>query len=113
MIWHINIILFFSLTTLVATLKPHKSEIANNVGVCIAALLGIGSTMYVFSVRYLPTVTTVIYLVAVFMSIPDFVFFGYIIYRMGSKFGLKTLLRKCCLVVQPREMEEHAILNHD
>ena len=113
MIWHINIILFFSLTTLIATLKPHKSEIANNVGVCIAALLGIGSTMYVFSVRYLPTVTTVTYLVAVFTSIPDFVFVGYIIYRMGSKFGLKTLLRKCCLVVQPREMEEHAILNHD
>ena len=53
------------------------------------------------------------YLVAVFMSIPDFVFVGYITYRIGSKLSLKTVLNKCCLVVPPREMEEQAILNHD
>ena len=64
-----------------ATLRPHKSEIANNVGVYIGALLGIGSTVYVFTEVHLPPDTQVIFAVAVLMSTPHFVFFGYITFR--------------------------------
>ena len=109
MIWQINIILFFSITALVGVLRPHKSEIANNVGVGLGALLGIGSTMYIFAARYLPLNMPVICSVAVLMSTPHFVFFGYVVHRIGLKLRFKTML-KCCRVVWPREMEEQAFL---
>ena len=73
MIWYINIVLFFLLTALIATLRPHKSDVANSIGVYTGALLGIGSTMYIFVEIYLPK-DSFIFAVATLMSSPHFVF---------------------------------------
>ena len=110
-IWQINVILFFLIAALFAVMRPHKSEIDNNVGVGLVAVLGIGSTMYIITTRYLPVNTTVFFSVAVLMCTPHFVFYGYVIYRIGSKFDLKAMLRKCCIIAQSREMERQALIN--
>ena len=111
MIWHINIILFILLTAIYAVLRPHKSEIANYMGVCLGALLTIGATMHICVATYFRLDMPVIFTAVAILCIPHFVFYGYIAYKIGSKLGFKRVVRKCCRVVQSTEMEQQAILN--
>ena len=111
-IWQINIILFVLVTSIFAVLRPHKSKFANNIGVCLGALLTIGSTLHVIVLTYFKKNMMVIFLGIAVQTIPHFVFCGYVIHRIVLKCGFKRALRKCCREVQSREMEEQPMLNN-
>ena len=111
-VWQINIILFVLVTSIFAVLRPHKSKFANNAGVCLGALLTIGSTLHVIVVTYFKENMMVIFLGIALQTIPHFVFCGYVIYRIVLKCGFKRALRKCCREVESREMEEQPMLNN-
>ena len=108
---HTNIIIFLLFTTLVAVLRPHKSEIANTIGICIGAMLTLASTLHVIVATYLQANTAVIYSITGILSMPHVVFYGYVMYRIGSKLGFRKALAKCCRAVKSKEMEEQAIIN--
>ena len=108
---HTNIIIFLLFTTLVAVLRPHKSEIANTIGICIGAMLTLASTLHVIVATYLQANTAVIYSITGILSMPHVVFYGYVMYRIGSKLGFRKALAKCYRAVKSKEMEEQAIIN--
>ena len=110
-IWHVNVILFVLYTVTIAVLRPHKYEMTNHMGVCIGALLSIGSTIHICVATYFTVDMRVIFVAVSVVSIPHFLFYGYIIHRIGSKLGFKKSMRKCCRVVTSREMEQQEILN--
>ena len=111
-IWQINVISFIFFTAVFAVLRPHKSELANNMGICLGALLSIGATLHIFVATYFTVDMPVIFSAVAVLSIPHFVFSSYVVYRVGSKLGFKRAIRKFCRDVQSSELEEQAILNH-
>ena len=110
-IWQINIILFVLVTSIFAVLRPHNSKFANNIGVCLGALLTFGSTLHVIVVTYFKENMMAIFLGIAVQTIPHFVFSGYVIHRIVLKCGFKRALRKCCQEVQSREMEDQPMVN--
>ena len=84
----ITVILLIICTVVVAVLRPHKSETANNVVVCLCALVGMGAAVHIFIAAYFTANIRVILMACIVMSVPHFVLYGYVCYKILSKFHL-------------------------
>lgn len=108
--WQILIVQFIVFTVLVAVMRPHKSEVSNNVGVCLSALLGIGAAVHVFTEAYFTARIEIITAAVLVMSLPHVVFYCYLVYRIWSRLDLKRALRRL-RNVRSTAVEEQAIIN--
>ena len=110
-IWQLNTVLLICCTALFAVFRPHKSETANNIAICLCTILTIQAATETFVATYFVANILADFVVVAICTIPDFVFYGYLIHRAATKF--KGAIRRCCRVVRSTEMEQRAILNHD
>ena len=82
------------LTVGFAVFRPYKTDIANHTGVALFALLAVISGLYIFLITgWNPTYVLIL---AVIASIPHFVFYGYLVYRIRQCDFKRRLQEWCC-----------------
>ena len=88
-----------------AVFRPYKTDVANHTGVSLSALMAVVSALFIFLI----TGWTPIYIpiLAVISSIPHFVFYGYLMYRIRQCDFKRRLHKWCCCY------ESVASLRHD
>ena len=104
----ITVTMFIILTVGFAVFRPYKSDTANHTGVALSALLAVISGLYIFLVTgWNPTYVLIL---AVIASIPHFIFYGCLMYRI-RQCDLKRRLQEwfCCY----KNSDNVALLRHD
>ena len=106
----VTVTMFIILTVGFAVIRPYKSDIANHTGVILSALLAVVSALYIVLIFGLKPTYVVSLTLAVIASIPHFVFYGCLIYRI-RQCDLKRRLQEwyCCY----QNSENIALLRHD
>ena len=108
----VAIVIYITVSVGFAVFKPYKADIANHTGVTLSALLAVLNTLYILLFRrmaHLDMYVTVSFL-AVISSIPHFVFYGYLVYRIRQCDFKRRLHEWCCCY---RKSENVALLRHD
>ena len=107
----VSIVMYITVSVGFAALRPYKADIANNTGVILSALIAVLNTLYIvlLSKRDHSYLIIVIFL-AVASSIPHFVFYGYLVYRI-RQCDFKRRLQEWCYCC--RNSENVALLRQD
>ena len=104
----VTVTMFIILTVGFAVFRPYKSDTTNHTGVSLSALLAVISALYIFLITgWKPTYVIIL---AVIASIPHFIFYGYLVYRI-RQYDLKRRLQEwfCCY----KNSENVELLHHD
>ena len=104
--WQYEIITLALFTLLLAVVRPHKSERANNIGVSLTVLLIVGRTLSVFHFIYPTRRSSIGFIVLAVLTIPHIVLYSYLFYH----FVCRRVLRKCCCNAAV-ELEQNPLLN--
>ena len=109
-----NIIFFIALSVAVAVIRPYKSEVANHSAVCLTALLAVCTVILLcFDAAAIPMRNDYIVMSVVLLSLPHFVFYGYVVYRLGKLLKHSDIIGTLCLRQQSRmQNERSALLNN-
>ena len=99
---------FIILTVGFAGFRPYKSDIANQTGVTLSALIAFVCTLYICIVNGSNDV--MVFVLVVMTSIPHFVLYGYLVYRIRQCDLKRRLQQWCCFY---RNSENVALLRHD
>ena len=116
--WQITITMFIVLTVTFAVVKPYKSEVANNSGVCFCAIFAVyGAISLNFDTATAHEQNSVIIATIVLLNLPHIVFYGYVVYRVGKllkqcDINFKTALKVLCFRELRDQNEGAALLNH-
>ena len=89
---------FIAVTAAFALLKPYKHTVANSSAVIISTIFALVIALYVVFYSHHNNTITVAFLIALLLSLPHCVFYGYTVYRLG-----KLLKQYCC---KTRKMED-------
>ena len=84
---------FTTLSVGFAVFRPYKTDVANHTGVTLSALVAVAADLYISLMTGWEPAYVII--LAVITSIPHFVFYGYLVYRI-SKCDLKRRLQEWC-----------------
>ena len=89
-----TIAMFTTISVGFAVFKPYKTDVANHTGVSLSALLVVAADLYIslmtgWEPAYVP-------ILAVITSIPHFVFYGYLVYRIRQCDFKRRLQEWCC-----------------
>ena len=104
------IVAYITLSVGFAVFRPYKADIANHTGVTLSALCAVLNTLYIFLFRKTTHLYVTVSLLAVILSIPHFVFYGYLVYRIRQCDFKRRLQEWCCCY---RKSENVALLRHD
>ena len=104
----VTVIMLIILSVWFAVFRPYKTYIANRTGVTLSALLAVTSALYIFLITrgkpiYAPILPAI-------TSIPHFVFYGYLMYRI-RRCGSNRRLQEMCYCY--KNSENVALLRHD
>ena len=105
--FQIIVVMYITLSVGFAAFKPYKSDIANLTGVTLTALVAIVTTLYI---TCFTSGSKVLLILAVILSIPHFVFYGYLVYRIRQYDFKRRLQEWCCCY---RKSENVPLLRHD
>ena len=90
----VTIAMLTTLSVGIAVFRPYKTDVANHTGVTLSALMAVASALYISLVTgWEPTY---ILILAVITSIPHFVFYGYLVYRIRQCDFKRRLQEWCC-----------------
>ena len=107
----VSIVIYISFSVCVAALRPYKSDIANNTGVTLSALIAVLNTLFIFLLsKRNPFYNVRVTFLAMASSIPHFVFYGCLMYRIRQCDFKRRLQQWCCCY---RNSENVALLRHD
>ena len=84
-LWQIVIILLIALLVSCAVLRPYKSEVANQSIIVISALFTACCTLYMIVDTTTFKIKFPILVIIALLSLPHFVFYGYVVYRLGKR----------------------------
>ena len=116
--YQLAIAIFIILSVASAVIRPYKSEVANHSGVCFAALMGLYATLLLdFDTATVHKDKAVLAVGVGLLSLPHFVFYGYVVYRLGNCLkrydrDFKMPLRKWCFGESSELDEDAALLNN-
>ena len=110
MSWQFVIVIYITISVGFAVFKPYKADIANHTGVILSALLAVFNAFYVFLFSRMAPSNVAVPFLAVITSIPHFVFYGYLVYRIRQCDFKRRLQEWCCCY---RKSENVALLRHD
>ena len=96
-------------TVVFAGLRPYKSDIASQTGMTLSALMAFVCTLYITCIIY-GIENAMAFVLVVITSIPHFVFYGYLIYRI-RQCDFKRRLQEWCWCY--RNSDNVALLHHD
>ena len=107
----VSVVMYITVSVGVAALRPYKTDIANNTGVALSALIAVLNALYILLLSkrhylYIVIVTSL----AVASSIPHFVFYGYLMYRIRQCDFKRRLQEWCCCC---KNSENVALLRND
>ena len=114
--WQTSIIMLVVLSVAFAVIRPYKLEIANHSAVSLAALLAVYAALLLYSdTAIIPKKYGVIVAGVVLLSLPHFVFYGYVLYQLGKLFkhsdtNLNAALEVLCCRVLRGQNERSALL---
>ena len=104
----VAVIMFMLLSVWYAVFRPYKTDVANHTAVTLSALIAVASAIYIFLMNgWKPTYVPIM---AVITSIPHFVFYGYLMYRI-RRCGSARRLQEMCYCY--KNSENVALLRHD
>ena len=99
--------------------RPYKSEIANHSGVCLTALLAVYCVLLLnfYHTNSVSEKNVIIVVIVVLLIPPHFVFYGYVVYRLGkslkqSDINFKAALKVLCFKQSREQNEGTVLLNH-
>ena len=101
----VTVTMFIILTVGFAVIRPYKTDIANHTGVILSALLAVVFALYIFLIIRLKPTYVISLTLAVIASIPHFVFYGCLTYRI-RQCDLKRRLQEWCCCYQNSENVE-------
>ena len=104
------IVMFITVSVGFAVFKPYKADIANHTAVTLSALCAVFNTLYIFLFRKTTHSYVTVSLLAVITSIPHFVFYGYLVYRIRQCDFKRRLQEWCCCY---RQSENVPLLRQD
>ena len=114
--WQICIVSFIVLSIGFAIIRPYTSKVANHSGVCLTALLAVYFALLLnLDTAAVPQNNGIIVAGVVLLSLPHFVFYGYVVYRLGKFFkqsDINTALKILCFRQSREQNEGSALLNH-
>ena len=117
--WQIVNIMLTILSVACAVIRLYKSEVANYSGVSLSALCAVYTVILVqFNASVVHEgIDIIISGGGVLLSLPHFVFYGYVIFQLGkilkrSDITFKTVLQVLCSGESRGQNEESALLNH-
>ena len=88
------IAMFTTVSVGFAVFRPYKMDVANNTGVTLLALVVVAADLYIsLMTGWEPTYVLIL---AVITSIPHFVFYGYLVYRIRQCDFKRRLQEWCC-----------------
>ena len=92
-----------------AVFRPYKEDVANHTGVTLSALLAVSAAIYMIFLipGWKPAKVLMLVVIA---SIPHFVFYGCLMYRIRHCVLKRRLQEWCCCY---RNAEKMALLCHD
>ena len=90
----VTIAMFTTVSVGFAVFRPYKTDVANHTGVTLSALVAVTFALYIslktgWEPAYVP-------ILAVIISIPHFVFYGYLVYRIRQCDFKRRLQEWCC-----------------
>ena len=89
--WQYHIILLTLFSLLLAVVRPHKSEMANNTAVSLTVLLIIGCTLFILYDVHPTTRSSIGFIVLALLTLPHIVLYSYLLYS----FVCRKVWRKC------------------
>ena len=108
--WEVLIVLAITLVVLVSSMRPHTSEITNNVAVCLIGMLGIGATVHVSIETYFTANIEVITAALLVLCVPHVVFYCYLAYQIWMRLDITRAVRRLCCRVSSAGTEGERIL---
>ena len=115
--WQIAIAMLIGLCVAFSVIRPYKLEFANHSGACLAALIGLYATLLLdFNTATVHTSKVVLAVGVGLLALPHFVFYGYVVYRLGNCLrqcdkDFKMALRKWCFGQSSEQDENMTLLN--
>ena len=108
----LTIIFLITLTVMMATIRPYKSETANHTAVCLPALLAAVATVYIMldvSIK----LHGIVFIATPLLSIPHCIFYIYFFNGIWKKINFKTIAGVCtkCLKSEEMMLEDQALIN--
>ena len=106
----VSIVIYITLSVGFAAFRPYKTDIENHTGVTLSALIAVLNTSYILFLLNHSYIIIIIPCLAVASSIPHFVFYGYLTYRI-RQCDFKRRLQEWCYCY--RNPENVALLRQD
>ena len=111
--------IYIVLSVACAVTRPYKSEVANHSGVCLTTLLAVYCVLLLnfYSTNSVSEKNIIIVVIFLLLILPHFVFYGYVVYRLGkwlkqSDINFKAALKVLCFTQSREQNEGTALLNH-